>query len=114
MTIFGSVYLDGTIRAEALKLLDKGDLSQHSILAALDNMSVLDRLSLSHAVKGSGLLDLLIPPATAYTQSASVKTRTTDPSSHASGTSAEGAPTKDEIDRQETKIEKTIAKGEVA
>lgn len=114
MTIFGSVYLDGTIRAEALKLLDKGDLSQHFILAALDNMSVLDRLSLSHAVKGSGLLDLLIPPATAYTQSASVKTRTTDPSSHASGTSAEGAPTKDEIDRQETKIEKTIAKGEVA
>ena len=114
LKVFGSVYLDDIIRANAMKLLDKGDLSQHFILAALDNMSVLDRLSLSHAVKGSGLLELLIPPATAYTQSNKAGVSAVDTGSHASGSAAEGVPPKDESDKRETKLEKTIAKGEVA
>lgn len=113
LTVFGSVYLDEIIRANALKQLDKGDLSQHFILAALDNMSVLDRLSLSHAVKGSGLLDLLIPPATSYTQASGggAAASKNDTGSHASGTSAEGAPTKSEAEVQETKVEKEVSRG---
>lgn len=110
MTAFGSVYLDNIIRANALKLLDKGDLSQHFVLAALDNMSVLDRLSLSCAVKGCGLLDMLIPPATSYTQSATKQTAVGD---HESGANASGAPTKTEAEIAEDKTEKeTTAGGE--
>lgn len=111
ITLFGSIYLDDIIRASSLKLLDKGDLSQHYILAALDNMTILDRLSMSHTIKSCGLLDLLIPPATSYTQSSSGAN--TSGSNHASGTSAEGAPVKDESQKKETELQKTIAKGEM-
>lgn len=110
MTVFGSVYNDSLIRTEAIKLLDKGGLEQHFILAALDNMSVLDKLSLSYAVKGCGLLDMLIPPATSYTQSATKQTTTGD---HESGANASGAPTKTEAEIAEDKTEKeTTAGGE--
>lgn len=104
--VFGSVYNDDIIRANALKLLDKGDLTQHFILAALDGMSVLDRLSMSHVVRQSGLLDLLIPPATSYTMaSGGTKTKTGD---HNSGANASGAPEKDETEVIEDKQEKSV------
>lgn len=86
----------------------KGDLSQHFVLAALDNMSVLDRLSLSCAVKGCGLLDMLIPPATSYTQSATKQTAVGD---HESGANASGAPTKTEAEVAEDQTEKETSAG---
>lgn len=108
MRVFGSVYNDELIRANALKQLDKGDITQQAILAALDNMSLLDRLSMSHAIKESGLLELMIPPATAYTQSGKVDSS----ADHNSGSSATGAPTKTEAERKETVVEKEISTGE--
>lgn len=108
LTVFGSVYTDSLTRADALKQLDKGDLSQHFILAALDNMSILDRLSMSYAVKGSGLLDMLTPPATAYTMSnGDAGTQTKSAPKSDTG----GAPEKDEAAIAETKQEKTISSG---
>lgn len=102
--VFGSVYLDDMSRANALKQLDKGDLSQHFLLAALDDVSVLDRLTMSKVIKGSGLLELLIPPATSYTMS-SGGSAASNQTSHASGTSAEGAPTKTEVEKSVTEKE---------
>ena len=104
LVVFGSVYLDDTIRSDALKQLDKGDLSQHFILAALDGVSILDRLSMSNAIIGSGLVEKLIPPKTSYTMSGSDSKSAEG--NHNSGTSAEGAPTKTETDVEETKREK--------
>lgn len=104
--VFGSVYNDSILRADALKLLDKGDLTQHFILAALDGMSVLDRLSMSHVVRQSGLLDLLIPPATSYNMpNGGGQTKTGD---HNSGANASGAPEKGEAEVIETKQEKSV------
>lgn len=71
--MFGSVYTEKDIRAAAEKSLATGDLTQMYILAALDDMSLLEKLSMSRAVKGMGILDYLIPPQTSYTQSASSK-----------------------------------------
>ena len=104
LVVFGSVYLDDTIRSDALKQLDKGDLSQHFILAALDGVSILDRLSMSNAIIGSGLVEKLIPPKTSYTMSGSDSKSAEG--NHNSGTSAEGAPTKTETEVEETKREK--------
>ena len=73
-------------------------------------MSVLDKLPLSYAVKRCVLLDVLIPPATSYTQSATKQTTTGD---HESGANASGAPTKTEAEIAEDKTEKeTTAGGE--
>lgn len=105
MTVFGSVYTDSLTRADALKQLDKGDVSQHFVLAALDDVSVLDRLSMSYAVKGSGLLDMLAPPATAYTMS-NGGSGTQSKSVPKSDTG--GAPEKDEAAIEETKQEKSV------
>ena len=100
--MFGSVYTDNEIRSNAMKALDKGDLSQHFVLAALDDMSVLDKLSMSNSIIDLGLLERLIPPKTSYTQSGDSAT------SRATGTSAEGAPTKTETEKQEDEKEKAI------
>lgn len=67
--MFGSIYTESTIRQDAEKALSEGDLSQRYILAALDGMSLCDKISMSRAVYESGILDYLIPPETAYTQS---------------------------------------------
>ena len=96
--LFGSVYLDDIIRSNALKQLDKGDTTQHFILAALDGVSVLDRLSMSNVIKGCGLLDMLTPPATSYTMSTK-----TAPKSDTGG-----APTKTKTEIIETKQEKEV------
>ena len=105
MTVFGSVYTDSLTRADALKQLDKGDVSQHFVLAALDDVSVLDRLSMSYAVKGSGLLDMLTPPATSYTMS-NGGSGTQSKSAPKSDTG--GAPEKDEAAVEETKQKKSV------
>lgn len=108
VNIFGSVYSDDITRANALKQLDKGDLSQQFILAALDDVSVLDRLSMSNLIISSGLINKLIPPATSYTMSKSATTV----GEHSSGTSAAGAPSKTETEVKETKIEKKAGQTE--
>ena len=104
LVVFGSVYLDDIIRSNALKQLDKGDLSQHFILAALDGVSILDRLSMSNVIIGSGLVEKLIPPTTSYTMSGSDSKSAEG--NHNSGTSSQGAPTKTETEVEETKREK--------
>ena len=66
--MFGTIYNESTIRQDAEKALAEGDLSQRYILAALDGMSLCDKLSLSRVVYESGIMEYLIPPQTAYTQ----------------------------------------------
>lgn len=95
--MFGDIYSDATTRSEALKQIQTGDLSARFVLAALDGQSILDKLSMSMAIKGSGLLDYLIPPTTSYTQSANGQT--TIPKQT-------GAPTKTEQEVEATKTEK--------
>lgn len=65
--MFGSIYIDETIRKNAEKAIEHGDTSAHFILAALDNESWIDKLSMCYAINESGLLDLLLPPVTSYT-----------------------------------------------
>lgn len=96
--IFGDIYSDEITRANALKELDKGDLSQYFILAALNDQSVLDKLAMCDVVKGVGLLDRLQVPQTAYTQSGKSQPKS----------DTGGSPRKDEIDKIETKTEKQV------
>ena len=95
--MFGDIYAEATMRADAMKQLNIGDLSAWFVLAALDGQSILDKLSMSRAVKESGLLDYLIPPKTSYTQSASDQSATPKQT---------GAPQKTEQEVEETKVQK--------
>lgn len=94
--IFGDIYSDDITRANALKELDKGDLSQYFVLAALNDQSVLDKVAMCDVVSGVGLLDRLQVPQTAYTQS-----NKSQPKSDTGG-----APTKQPSEQQEYQIEK--------
>lgn len=96
--IFGDIYSDDLTRTNALKELDKGDISAYFILAALNNQSVLDKLTMCDVVDSIGLIDKLQVPQTAYTQSGK-----NSPKSDTGG-----APTKDIGAIQETKIEKQV------
>lgn len=96
--IFGDIYSDEITRANALKELDKGDLSQYFILAALNDQSVLDKVAMCDVVSGVGLLDRLQVPQTAYTQSGKSQPKS----------DTGGSPRKDEIDKIETKTEKQV------
>ncbi len=95
--MFGDIYAEATMRADAMKQLNIGDLSAWFVLAALDGQSILDKLSMSRAVKESGLLDYLIPPKTSYTQSANDQSATPKQT---------GAPQKTEQEVEETKVQK--------
>lgn len=96
--IFGDIYSDEITRANALKELDKGDLSQYFVLAALNDQSVLDKLAMCDVVSGVGLLDRLQVPQTAYTQSGKFQPKS----------DTGGAPSKDQTQVEETKIEKQV------
>lgn len=74
--MFGTIFTDDKIRENAEKALANGDISAHFILSALDGQSWLDKLAMMSAIKESGLLELLTPPQTSYTQSA--KSTTTE------------------------------------
>lgn len=89
--VFGDIYSDVQTRADALKQIDKGDLSAYWILAALDDESILDKVTMCEVVKASGLIELLEPPQLSYTQS-----NRTSPKSDTNG-----APTKTEQAKQE-------------
>lgn len=96
--VFGDIYSDAQTRADALKQIDKGDLSAYWILSALDDESILDKVTMCEVVKASGLTELLEPPQTSYTQS-----NKSQPKSDTGG-----APTKDQTQVEETKIEKQV------
>ena len=89
--IFGDIYSDEQVRADCLKLIDKGSTYAYLILYALDNLSLLDVLSVTDMVNGSGILDKLRVPPTAFTQ-----TTKSQPLSDTNG-----APTKTEQEKQE-------------
>ena len=65
--MFGTIFDEERIRDNALKSIANGDLSAHFTLSALDGCSWLDKLSMMSTIKESGMLDMLIPPVTAYT-----------------------------------------------
>lgn len=66
--MFGSIYKEADARKNAETDLANGDYSAYFILAALDGQSVFDKLSMMKAVKSSGMLEILLPPPTSYTQ----------------------------------------------
>ena len=68
--MFGTIFTDEKIREDADKAIANGDISAHFILSALDGDSWIGKLSQMRTIKESGLLELLTPPQTAYTQSA--------------------------------------------
>ena len=65
--IFGTIFTEEKIRENALKAISNGGLSAHFVLSALDGCSWLDKMSMMSTIKESGILDMLIPPVTAYT-----------------------------------------------
>ena len=96
--MFEDIYSYELTRSNALKQLDKGDIASWFILCALDNISLLDKVIMSKLVKSSGLLELQIPPQTAYTQSSKSQQKS----------DTGGAPSKDKTQVEETKIEKQV------
>ena len=94
--IFGDIYSDEQVRADCLKLIDKGSTYSYLTLCALDDISLLDMLSMSDMVNESGLLDKLRVPPTSFTQSGNSQLKS----------DTGGAPVKDEASRTETVIEK--------
>lgn len=67
--MFGTIYTDDKIRDNAQSALSNGDTSAHFILSALDGSSWIDKMSMMHVINESGILDMLTPPQTSYTQS---------------------------------------------
>lgn len=67
-TMFGSIYTDDKLRESLEKALANGDISVYPYLAALDGLSMLDKMSIMYTVKSGDFLDMLTPPATSYTQ----------------------------------------------
>ena len=67
--MFGTIYTDDKIRENAQSALSNGDTSAHFILSALDGSSWIDKMSMMHVINESGILDMLTPPQTSYTQS---------------------------------------------
>lgn len=65
--MFGTIFTEEKIRENALKGIANGDLSAHFVLSALDGCSWIDKISMMSVIKESGMLDMLIPPVTAYT-----------------------------------------------
>lgn len=94
--IFGDIYSEDMARSNALKQIDKGDITGWLILCALDDISLLDKVALGEVVKNSGLLELLQPPQLSYTQSSKSQPKS----------DTGGAPTKDTGAVEQTKIEK--------
>lgn len=91
--IFGDIYSEDQVRANCLKLIDKGSTYAYLILGALDDVSLLDMISMTDLVGESGLLSKLSVPPTAFTQ-----TTKSQPKSDTNG-----APTKTEQEKQEDK-----------
>ena len=67
--MLGTIFDEEEVRANALKAISWGDMSGMFVLAALDGVSVVDKMSMLKAVDGIGIMDMLKVPETMYTQS---------------------------------------------
>lgn len=67
--MFGGFYTDDTLYDKAMRGMEHGILSATYTYLALNDMSPLEDLGISHAVKESGVLNLRMPLITSYTAS---------------------------------------------
>jgi hypothetical protein len=67
--LLGTIFTEKELREKAEKNLSWGDASAVFVLAALDGVSVVDKMSMLKAIDGIGFMDLLKVPETMYTQS---------------------------------------------
>lgn len=95
---WGDVYGDDQARANALKLIDKGDLWGWYLLCSLDDISIYERVNANQIVKASGFMQSLEIPQTAYTQSGKSQPKS----------DTGGAPQKQPSDQEQTRIEKQV------
>lgn len=68
--MLGTIFTDADIRENAMKDLDKGDISAFFKLSALDNESWIDKVSEIKVMDIAGIMSMLQIPQTAYTQTA--------------------------------------------
>lgn len=101
--MFGGFYTDEKLQEKALKGMDHGILSSTYTYLALNDISALEDLGMSRAVKASGIMDLRMPLITSYT--ASQKDSGLPPRSEANG--GEGG-------RPETQIEDITSGGDIS
>ena len=99
--MFGTIFNEKDIRESAQKALDNGDLSAIFTLAALDEQSWVDKLSMLYAIKGTKLVDEYQVLETAYTQS-----KTSQQKESGRPTTSEPSDTKEKsVDAGVTKVE---------
>ena len=67
--MLGTIFDEKELRERAEKEIAWGDATAMFVLAALDGVSVIDKMSMLKAVDGIKLFDLLKVPETMYTQS---------------------------------------------
>lgn len=79
--VFGTIFTEKEARENAIKAISWGDMSGMFVLAALDGVSIVDKMSMLKAVDGMGIMDMLKVPETMYTQSGKEKKETGRPSS---------------------------------
>ena len=79
--MLGTIFDEKELRERAEKEIAWGDATAMFVLAALDGVSVVDKMSMLKAVDGIKLFDLLKVPETMYTQSGKEKKETGRPSS---------------------------------
>lgn len=71
--ILGTIFTEEKIRKDAEAEFARGDMSALFVIAALDGMSWIDKISMLRAMDASGIMDLFRIPETAYTQSGKLK-----------------------------------------
>lgn len=97
-SVFGDIYSDEVTRSECLKQIDKGNITAYIRLCALDDESLLDKVTEAEVVKSCGFLDLLSVPPTSFTQSGKSQPKS----------DTGGAPSKDQTQVEQTRIEKQV------
>ena len=69
LKMLGTIFTEKELREKAEEEIAWGDATALFVLAALDGVSVVDKMSMLRAVDGIGFMDLLKVPETMYTQS---------------------------------------------
>ena len=78
--ILGTIFNEKELREKAEKEIAWGDATALYVLAALDGVSVVDKMSMLKAIDGMGIMDMLKVPETMYTQSGKMPKETGRPS----------------------------------
>lgn len=73
--VFGTIFTEEKIRKDAEAEFARGDMSALFVIAALDGMSWLDKISMLRTMDASGIMDMFQIPETAYTQSGKIKSQ---------------------------------------